>query len=187
MLCITFARFAAEIEKRFLVINRHNIMKKNLKDIDTILSIFQRTIIILGCLFSAWFYFFYESSPHVALTTNSEIIQKDIIRVNVQVKNLGKKPYVIESAGASIFLPDISEKITESSKPVKIGRQISKIQQDLRAGESSSFGLNVKVDIDEPLNLFIIKTLIRIKGEKTWARITEEALVATSSQEQPSP
>ena len=162
-------------------------MQTNLKDVDTILSIFQRTVIILGCLFSAWFFLLKEeASPHVELTTSSEIIQKDIIRVNVQVKNLGGKSYVIGSAVTRIFLPDLSEIITESSNPVLIGSQTSEIQQNLRAGESSSFGLNVKVEIDEHLNFFIIKTLITIKGEKPWVRITEEALVAISSQEQPS-
>ena len=83
-------------------------MQTNLKDVDTILSIFQRTVIILGCLFSAWFFLLKEeASPHVELTTSSEIIQKDIIRVNVQVKNLGGKSYVIGSAVTRIFLPDL--------------------------------------------------------------------------------
>ena len=105
---------------------------------------------------------------------------------DTKIKNLGGKSYVIGSAVTRIFLPDLSEIITESSNPVLIGSQTSEIQQNLRAGESSSFGLNVKVEIDEHLNFFIIKTLITIKGEKPWVRITEEALVAISSQEQPS-
>jgi hypothetical protein len=159
-------------------------MQTNLKDVDTIFSIFQKTVIIIGCLFSAWYWFVREeASPHVELTTSSEIIQKDIIRVDVEVKNLGKKSYEIESAVSRIFLPDLSEIITESSKPVLIGSQTSKIQQRLIAGESANFGLNVKVERDEHSDFFIIRTLIKIEGETKWVRITEEALVAISSQE----
>lgn len=162
-------------------------MQTNLKDVDTILSIVQRTVIILGCLFSAWFFLLKEeASPHVELATSSEIIQKDIIRVNVQVKNLGGKSYLIGSAVARVFLPDLSEIITDSNEPVLIGSQTSEVQQSLRVGESSSFGLNVKIEPNEHLNFFIIKTLITINGEQPWVRITEEALVATSSQQQPS-
>ncbi|MGY0552922.1 hypothetical protein ACW17M_06895 [Vreelandella sp. 2A-K22] len=149
------------------------------EDIDTWASILQRIVIISGVIISAWLFIFREeSSPHVSLLIEPELMPECIIRVHAEVENKGGRVWNLETAIARVFMPSMERTRTPSTEAaMAIGTQIIKMNQVLKISETSSIGFNIVPNSETRTPFYIIKVAITIREEDDqWIRIAESSI-----------
>ena len=151
----------------------------DIEKIDLWLGAVQKVAVIIGLIVSAWLFLIKEeTSPHLKMSSSSTVFADCILRVDVQAENIGGRAWAIENASLNVFEPDFARDPDPADlKQLKLGTQIVKIGQNLREGEVTSFGFNLKLPQAKDYPFVVVKVAMKIKEEgQQWLRLAEESV-----------
>ncbi|MDF4734297.1 hypothetical protein P3531_17005 [Vibrio parahaemolyticus] len=149
----------------------------DIEETNKTLEVIQKFLVIIGALFSAWYFLLKEeSSPHVKLSLTTQAVGTCTIRIDVAAENKGSRPWEIKSGMAIVFKPNFNRHVKpEQLADLKVTDQMKSVNHWLRKGEISSFGFDLKVPkLEQPPEYYVIKVSANLSQETNeWTRIVE--------------
>lgn len=146
------------------------------------LSIGQK-IAVIAALFASGYFFFIreESSPHVRLMIESEMMAGCVFNATVQIENLGGRIWHIHSAMTKLYQPNLGRRPTaEELSSQEVGAQIRILDDKLRIGEKTALVFNIEPSAKPTHSFFVVQTTLVIKEEnQKWIRVQEGSVLAT--------
>ena len=146
------------------------------------LGIGQNIAVILALLASGYFFFIRkESSPHVRLMIESEMMAGCVFNATVQIENLGGRIWHIHSAMTKLYQPNLGRRPTaEELSSQEVGAQIRILDDKLRIGEKTALVFNIEPSAKPTHSFFVVQTTLVIKEEnQKWIRVQEGSVLAT--------